>query len=59
MLAELVYISCVFRIGYRVVGNLILLDMGDFDVILGMDWLVVHHVIIHRYSKEVVFHLPG
>lgn len=60
MLAELVCKSCVFRIGDReLFADLILLDMEDFDVILGMDRLASHHATIHCYSKEVVFHIPG
>lgn len=60
MLVELVCRSCVFRIRDRELSaDLILLNMEDFDVILGMDWLVAHHATIHCYSKEVVFHQPG
>lgn len=60
MLVELVCRSCILGIEDRELSvNLILLNMKDFDVILGIDWLATHHAIIHCYSKEVVFHLPG
>lgn len=60
MLVELVYRSCVFRIDDReLLVDLIILDMEDFDVIMGMTWLATHHATIYCYSKEVVFHIPG
>ena len=39
--------------------DLILLDIHDFDVILGMDWLSIHHAIVDCYRKEVRFCRPG
>ena len=38
---------------------MILLDIHDFDVILGMDWLFRHHDIVDFYRKEVRFCRPG
>nr|GEY14932.1 reverse transcriptase [Tanacetum cinerariifolium] len=35
--------------------NLFLLDMHDFDIILGMDWLINHHVTIFCHTKSVIF----
>ncbi|XP_043700018.1 uncharacterized protein LOC122650688 [Telopea speciosissima] len=35
--------------------NLILLDMVDFDVILGMHWLSTFHASIQCYEKEIAF----
>ena len=35
--------------------DLLVLDMRDFDVILGTDWLASYHVIIDCFSKEVIF----
>ena len=37
---------------------LILLDIHDFDVILGMDWLSRHHASVDCYRKEVRFCRP-
>ncbi|KAD5960858.1 hypothetical protein E3N88_12330 [Mikania micrantha] len=31
------------------------MQMGDFDIILGMDWLTRHHVTIDCHSRRVVF----
>ena len=38
---------------------MILLDIHDFDVILGMDWLSIHHATVDCYRKEVRFYKPG
>ena len=38
--------------------DLVALDMRDFDVVLGMDWLSRHRATLDRYKKEVKFHRP-
>ena len=35
------------------------LDMRDFDVVLGMDWLSRHRATIDCYKKEVKLNRPG
>ena len=35
--------------------NLIPLEMYDFDIILGMDWLSTHRVLVDCFTKKVVF----
>ena len=45
--------------GQEFLENLILLDIHDFDVILGMDWLSRHHATFGCYRKEVRFCRPG
>ena len=39
--------------------DLVALDMRDFDVILGMDWLSHHRATLNCYKKEVKLHRPG
>ena len=39
--------------------TLIVLDMTNFDVILGMEWLAKNHASIDCFNKEVVFRPPG
>ncbi|KAA0067364.1 gag protease polyprotein [Cucumis melo var. makuwa] len=39
--------------------TLLVLDMQDFDVILGMDWLSTNHASIDCFRKEVVFDPPS
>ena len=36
-------------------ANLISLEMFDFDVILGMDWLSNHHALMDCLTKKIVF----
>ena len=59
-IAESVYLdSRVIIRGHEFLEDLILLDIHDFDVILGMDWLSRHHAIVDCYRKEVRFCRPG
>ena len=59
-LAEIVYMdSRVIIGGQEFLADLILLDIHDFDVILGMDWLSRHHATVDCYRKEVRFCRPG
>ncbi|XP_070662255.1 uncharacterized protein [Malus domestica] len=39
--------------------NLMSLDIMDFDVILGTDWLHYNRAKIYCYGKTVTFHYPG
>ena len=39
--------------------DLVALDMRDFDVVLGMDWLSRHRATLDCYKKEVKLHIPG
>ena len=39
--------------------DLVALDMRDFDVVLGMDWLFCHRATLDYYKKEVKLHRPG
>ncbi|XP_077228324.1 uncharacterized protein LOC143861265 [Tasmannia lanceolata] len=51
---------CPVRIGNReLLAELILLDMSDFDVILGMDWLSTHYALVDCYKKVVNFEILG
>ncbi|XP_068307446.1 uncharacterized protein [Pyrus communis] len=62
---ERCYVDCVYP-GYPVMvedvvmpANLIPLDIVDFDVILGIDWLHYNRANIDCYGKTVTFHRPG
>ncbi|XP_052191886.1 uncharacterized protein LOC127801065 [Diospyros lotus] len=39
-------------------GDLVVLDIKDFDLILGMDWLSRHHAKVDCYGKVIHFELP-
>ena len=43
----------------NLLANLIILDMHDFDVILGMNWLKTYHATIGYFSKTITFKLKG
>lgn len=54
------YRSCNVAVGeLETVADLMLLDMTDFDVILGMDWLASCHVTLYCLEKSVKFGLLG
>ena len=60
LLAKSVYIdSRVIIRCQEFLADLILLDIHEFDVILGMDWLSRHHATVDCYRKEVRFCRPG
>ena len=44
--------NCPVMIGYREMPiDLVLLDLQDFDMILGMDWLASYHAFIDCFGK--------
>ena len=45
--------------GQEFPADLVALDMRDFDVVLGMDWLSRHRATLDCYKNEVKFHWPG
>nr|GEV20249.1 hypothetical protein [Tanacetum cinerariifolium] len=48
--------NCPLRIGDDIrFANLLPLEMSDFDIILGMDWLTEHRDTIDCHSKRVIF----
>ncbi|KAA0066456.1 pol protein [Cucumis melo var. makuwa] len=52
--------ACQIEIaGHVIEVTLIVLDMLDFDVILGMDWLAANHASIDCSRKEVTFNPPS
>ncbi|XP_070004132.1 uncharacterized protein [Nicotiana sylvestris] len=52
--------SCVVVIGgLETRMDLFLLDMVDFDVMLGMDWLSPYYAILDCHAKTVTLALPG
>ena len=39
-------------------ANLIPLEMSDFDVILGMNWLSNHRASMNCFTKKIIFKKP-
>jgi hypothetical protein len=40
-------------------ANLVVISLGAFDVILGMDWLSHYHAVISYFWKTVLLQLPS
>ena len=56
---NIIYRNSNVRVGDKsLVVNLIALNMYDFDVILGMDWLAAHRASVDCYRKVLTFSLP-
>nr|GEY37900.1 hypothetical protein [Tanacetum cinerariifolium] len=48
--------NCPLRVSDDIrFANLLPLEMSDFDIILGMDWLTEHRATIDCHSKRVIF----
>ena len=59
VIVDTVYRGCVVTIGRReLLVNLVLMDIQDFDAILGMDWLA-YHASIDYFKKRVMFGILG
>ncbi|KAL0548922.1 hypothetical protein IC582_013399 [Cucumis melo] len=60
MLSKETVKACQIEIaGHMSEVTLLVLDMLDFDVILGMDWLAANHASIDCSRKEVAFNPPS
>jgi hypothetical protein len=60
MIAKRICHDCSIMIKGRIfLANLIVLDMHDFDIILGMDWLAKNHAVIDCHKKKVTLHTPN
>ena len=45
--------------GVILMANWIPLEIHDFDVTLGIDWLSTHRALMDYFTKKVVFQKPG
>ncbi|XP_070058141.1 uncharacterized protein [Nicotiana tomentosiformis] len=60
IVVDRVYHICLVPNGsYDTMVNLLLLDMVDFNVILGMDWLSPSHAILDYRAKSVTLSVTG
>ncbi|XP_069154406.1 uncharacterized protein [Solanum lycopersicum] len=60
VVVDRVYHLCtVTLMGYDTHADLKVLDMIDFDVILGMDWLSSYHTILNCHAKTITLAMPG
>ena len=59
-LANHVYKDCGIKVNnHELKADLIPLDIHDFDIILGMDFLSRHRALVDCFRKEVVLRSPG
>ncbi|XP_070002764.1 uncharacterized protein [Nicotiana sylvestris] len=60
VVVDQIYRSCVVTFcDFRTRADLLLLDMIDFEIILGMDWLSPYHVVLDCDAKTVTLAMPG
>ena len=60
VVVDRVYRFCTITLmGYDTHADLKVLDMIDFDVILGMDWLSSYHTILNCHSKTITLDMLG
>ena len=45
--------------GFQTWADLVILDMIDFDIILGMTWLSPYNVVLNCNTKFVTLEIPG
>ena len=52
--------NCPVMIGYLEMPiDLVLIDLQDFDVILGMDWLASYHAFVDCFGKQMTFSISS
>ncbi|XP_027364320.1 uncharacterized protein LOC113871424 [Abrus precatorius] len=50
-----IFVDCVKGLGLKFEVDLICLSFSQLDVILGMDWLAVNHVLLDCKEKTLIF----
>ncbi|XP_070057988.1 uncharacterized protein [Nicotiana tomentosiformis] len=54
VVVDRIYRSCTVTFyGYETRADLLLLDMINFEIILGMDWLSLYHAILDCHAKTI------
>ncbi|XP_070043293.1 uncharacterized protein [Nicotiana tomentosiformis] len=60
LLAEYMYRACQIQVeGRDTLADLIVLDMIDFDMLMGIDWLSSCYAIVDFHAKIVKFEIPN
>ncbi|XP_070007930.1 uncharacterized protein [Nicotiana sylvestris] len=60
VVVDRIYRSCVVTLyGFKNRADLLFLDMIDFEVILGIDWLSLYHAVLDCHAKTVSLVMPG
>ncbi|XP_070054545.1 uncharacterized protein [Nicotiana tomentosiformis] len=58
VVVDRIYRSCIVTFCGSKRADLLLLDMNDFEVILGMDWLSPYHAFLDCHTKNVTLAMP-
>ncbi|XP_070039173.1 uncharacterized protein [Nicotiana tomentosiformis] len=59
IVVDRIYRSCIMTFcGYETREDFMLLDMTDFEVILGMDRLSPYHAVLDCHSKTITLAIP-
>lgn len=45
--------------GFQTRANLIILDLGDFDIFCGMTWLFPYYNVLNSNAKSMTIEMPG
>ena len=57
---DTIFLRCLVLVkGRELPVDLVFLDMIDFYIILGMDWLSQHYATLDCHSKVVIFKISG
>ena len=40
-------------------ANMLVLEMTEYDAIIGMDWLIAYRAMIDCFSRSIIFAIPG
>lgn len=60
MCVDLVYRACsVMFMGYKTLADFIILDIKEFDIILGITWLSPDYSILDYYGKIITIMILG
>lgn len=60
IIVDTVYKGCVVTMGRRqLLVKVVLMDIRDFDAILGMDWLASYHPTVDYFQKRIMFMMLG
>ena len=57
---DIFFPSCPVLVeGRELLADLVLLDVINFNVILGMDWLAQHYALLDCHKKVVIFRISN